>query len=362
MRIRCAADLFSVLSSGTMGSQLAVLRDIARDPRRAAALGRHEQEDVVDLLLRLVAFSFGPIKQAQVVCLMSYDDPRVTDYLVAEFSRSTDPAIILHLAKRLSLAKDSEFFRPFLWNQNRAHALAAARHCSQGMELSAKERLRVAILLDQPFEPPAFSEEALEVWMEALAGPERVRVRQLAEQRGEEVMLLWTRFATLAEAEQEWLVEVSARRNPALLLEKIPELLRQPSVSLAIVEYALQLGVELPPDLLNSPHERVRALAISSGLADDRLETFLDPQVSALEAAAAARRCPIARLVELLSDPRWEVRAAATDTLAQRDLQELPLETIRSKTASALMGERVAAVELLRRLEDTQWLQDNLTA
>jgi hypothetical protein len=343
-----------------MAAQLAVLRDIVVNPLRATALGRHENEDLIDLLLRVVPQSCGPIKQAQVMCLMSFDDPRVTDYLVAEFSRSRDPATILHLGKRLSLARGAEFFRPYLWSQNTAQALAAARHCSQGLELSPKERLRVAVLLDQDFEPPGLSERTLDMWMDGLAGRDRVRVRQLAEQRGEEVLILWTRLSALAAAEQDWLVATTARLNPTFLKARLPDLLSAPSVSVLIVEQALQLGVELPPSLLQSERDLVRATAISAGLADDRLETFLAPQTSAGEAAAAARRCSVERLVELFSDPRWEVRAAATETLARRELQELPLETLRRKTASTFVGERVAAVELLRRLEDTQWLQDNL--
>jgi len=352
--------LFSVLTIGTIGEQLAVLKDIAANPRRPLALGSHEGEDLVDLLLRLVADSFGPIKQAQIVCLMSYDDPRVTAFLVAEFSRSRDAATVLHLGKRISIVRDSEFFRPFLWSQHRAQALAAARHCSEGMELSSRERLRVAIVLDQPFAPPVLSDDTLDVWMEALASPDRVRVRQLAELQGENILTLWSRFSALACEEQDWLAGISASLQPDLLKARLPELLSSPSVSPAIVGQALQLGVELPSGLLRSEHSLVRAMAISVGLGDEQLETFLTPEVAPLEAAAAARRCSVDRLLELFSDGRWEVRAAATDALSQRESNHLPLQTLREKTASTLLGERVAAVEVLRRLGDIQWLQDHL--
>ena len=112
VRIRCAADLFSVLSSASVGAQLAVLRDIAANPQRAANLGRHNDEDLIDLLLRLVMESVGPVKQAQIICLMSFDDPRVTRYLLAEFASSRDAAAVLHLGKRLSMVVESDFLSP----------------------------------------------------------------------------------------------------------------------------------------------------------------------------------------------------------------------------------------------------------
>lgn len=342
-----------------MGAQLAVLRDIVINPLRATALGRHENEDLVDLLLRLVPQSFGPLKQAQVMCLMSFDDPRVTHYLIAEFARSRDAATILHLGKRLSLCVDREFFRPFLGSHNTAQALAAARHCSQDPNLSPQERLQVAILLDEPFEPPPISPETLELWMEGLAGRHRLRVRQLAEQRQQEILHLWSRLPNLAAAEQDWLVANIARWNASFLRARLAELLTSPSTSLPMVQQALQLGLPLPPGLLKSSQPEVRAAAIAAGLADQQLEAFLTTDSSALEAAAAAQRCSPDRLVELLSEPRWEVRAAATDALARLELAHaVPL--LRGKTSSTFLGERVAAVDLLLRLGDNQWLQDNL--
>lgn len=292
---------------------------------------------------------------------MSFDDPRVTRYLLAEFASSRDAAAVLHLGKRLSMVVESDFFKPYLWNENRARALAAARHCSQGMELSAKERLRVAVILDGPFEPPAVSERTLEVWMEALAGPDRLRVRQLAEQRGEEVLILWMRFPALASEEQDWLVALTARLQPDFLRERLGGLLAGPAVTRMMVEHALQLGLALPASLLQSEHSKVRTLAISAGLADEQLETFLAPLVPAAEAAAAASRyCSPERLLELFRDPRWEVRAAACEALCRRDRKELPMELLRSLTGSKFVGERVAAVEVLLRLGESQWLQDNL--
>ena len=359
MRIGCAADLFSVLTSGTMGAQLAVLRDIVIDPLRATALGRHENEDLVDLLLRLVPQSFGPLKQAQVMCLMSFDDPRVTDYLIAEFARSRDAATVLHLGKRLSLCVDREFFRPYLWSQNTAQALAAARHCSQDPNLSPQERLRVAILLDEQFEPPPICPDTLELWVEGLAGRHRLRVRQLAEQRQQEILHLWSRLPTLAAAEQDWLVATIAGWNASFLRARLPELLTSTSVSLPMVQQALQLGLPLPPGLLKSDRPQVRAAAIAAGLADQQLEAFLTTNGSAVEAAAAAQRCSPDRLLELLGHPRWEVRAAATEALARLDLAHAA-PVLRGKTSSTFLGERVAAVDLLLRLGDNQWLQDNL--
>ena len=60
----------------------------------------------------------------------------------------------------------------------------------------------------------------------------------------------------------------------------------------------------------------------------------------------------------LLTDERWQVRAAATKALSEHRPHALPMEEIREATSSKLLAERVAAVDLLRRLGDTDWLEE----
>lgn len=357
IRIRCAADLFQVLSFGAFESKLAVLRDIVVDPLRATALGRHEDRDLVDLLLQLVPKSVGTLKQAQLLCLMCFDDPRVTEFLIAEFVSSRDSATILHLAKRLSLIEGPEFFRPYLFSESKAHALAAARHCSMGLELTPAEALRLALTLDEEFEPPKLSEDTLTVWLQELAGRHRVKARRLAERKGEAVLLFWSRYYELAPLEKEWLVDITSRLSPHLLEHRLPDLLQDPAVTPKIVERAIQLEVDLPLCLLLHEKAQVRAAAISAGLADEKLDEFLSPEASSLEAVAAAGRSEIDTLVTLLADKRWQVRAAASRALSESRPEDLPIERIREATTSDSFGERVAAVELLRNLGEADWLE-----
>ena len=334
-----------------------MLQDIVADPFRATALGSHEGEDLVDLLLRLAPLSSGAIKQAQVLCLMCFDDPRVSEFLVAEFESGRDAKTILHLGSRLSLIKEPEFFLPFLWDAHSVRALAAARQCSRGLELTPKERLRVALLLDQDFEPPPLSEATVGLWMNELRGPHRARARKLAGRHGPGCLVLWTRFSEFASAEREWLLSLTAELGPDILSSKLPDLLTCPDVSRPTVELAVELGVELPPSLLRHADPRVRAAAIQVGLADEQIEDFLSTEVSPMEAAAAAGRCSLERRLRLLSDSRWQVRTAAVAALSG---QEVPIEEVRKRTESVNLGERVASIELLRRLGDTEWLQGQL--
>ena len=358
IRIRCAADLFQVLSFGEFEAKLAVLRDILIDPLRATALGRHEDRDLVDLLLQLLPKSVGALKRAQMLCLMSFDDPRVTEFLISEFRSSRDSATILHLGKRLSLVEGPEFFRPYLFSDSKAHALTAARHCSMGMELAPAEALRVALILDEGFEPPKISEETLTLWLDELAGRHRVKARKLAEGKGESVLLFWTRFSELAPSERDWLVELTSVLAPHLLEQRLPDLLNEPSVSVEVVDQAIRLGIELPSTLLQHEKARVRAAAISAGLADGKLNDFLTPEASSVEAVAATLRCETKTLVSLLADKRWRVRATATRVLSENRPEDLPMERIRDAADSDSIGERVAAVELLRNLGESEWLEE----
>jgi len=339
-----------------MAAQLAVLRDIVQDPMRAVALGRDQGEDLVDVLIRLLAHSSGPIKQAQLLCLMSFDDARVSQFLVAEFRQSRDAASVLHLGKRLSLVRGLDFFRPFLWHEGAAQALAAARFCHLEADLTPKERLRVALLLEE--QPPALDETTLELWMQELRGPHRLRVRRLVEQRGQEVLLFWSRYEELAEGERDWLLQLSARLDPEFLKARLPSLLQLHPLSLRLVEQASRLGIQLPQTVLESELGPVRAIGIAAGLADGQLDRFL--QSSTAEAIAATGRCDVERLLRLLGDPRWEVRAAATEALSGKEREQLPLQELRSKAGSKILAERVAAVEVLRRIDDSEWLNNLL--
>jgi hypothetical protein len=376
VRIRCAADLFSVLCSGPMEAQLAVLKSVVDDPRRPLTLGRHQGEDFIDLLLRLVPESTGTLKQLQILCLMSYQDPRTTEFMVDEFGRSRDAATVLQLGKRLDLERGFDFFRPFLWDDRPAQRLAAARLCSHSPELSVAERLRVAILLDEEYAPPEISVDTMDVWLSELAGRYRLRARALAEATGSGVLGLWQRWSELRHEEQLWLVQVSlaiqdnlvsgcgdrtlatAGVDLSLPRQKLGELLSDPEVPYAYVELALRHGVELPAALLNSEQPLVRAAAIGCGHADDRLGRFLSADTSLPETLAAAPRCSVEEQLRLLADPRWQVRAVATDLLARAEAP--PLEALHRKTSSEILGERVAAVEILQRLGNEDWLESNL--
>lgn len=358
IRIRCAADLFSVLTTGAMEAQLAVLKSIVADPKRPITLGPHQGEDIVDLLIRRIPESTGTLKQLQIFCLMSYQDHRTTEFMVEEFSRSRDAGTVLRLGRRLTVERGFDFFLPFLWDDRQAQALAAARLCGQSQELTTRERLRVAILLDSEYAPPEINTHTLEVWLGELTGKHRRRARALAERTGNGMLSLWTRWSDLPQEEKLWLTRATANLDPLLLRVKLAELLREPEVPYDYVELALHHGVELPVTLLESAQPLVRAAAIQSGYADHKIEFYLNRQATLPEVLAAAPRCSTEALLSLLADDRWQVRSIAATLLAQSE--KPPLEALRAKARSKSLEERVAAVEVLQRLGQDEWLERSL--
>lgn len=357
VRIRTAADLFRVLTEGSFLQQAAVLKSISDDPSRALALGKHEGEDFLDLLVRLIPESDGGIKKLQLFCLSLYDDPRTTTFMLDEFERARDAASILHLGRRLSLDREPQFFRRFLWRDDKpAQSLVAARLLSGSEDLQPAERLRIAIVLDREFEPPPLGPDTLDLWLGELSGRHRLRVRLLAEGRGGEVLHFWNRYDSLPEEEREWLLALTARLDPALARRHLGRFLEDAAVSWPTVRQARDLGLDLPPRLLANRDERVRAAAVEAGLADDRVEEFLSASVP--EAVAAAGRCPTTRLLDLLADPRWQVRAKAAETLGARP--QPPLQELRCRTRSELEGERIAALEALLQAGDEAWLAEHV--
>lgn len=353
IRIRSAQDLFEVLSGGSLAARLAVLRDIVAQPARAVALGPHEGEDFVGLLIRLIPQSQDVLRKTLILCLMCYQDPRTRDYLGQIFAQERDAATVLHLGQRLTLDLGVDFFRPFLWGEKAAQALAAARVCAQSLEsLDAKDRLRVAILIDGVPSPPELSEQTLPFWVDELVGPHQLSARGLAEQAGEGALLLWSARNRLPDI--GWLLELTERLNPARAIEQTQALLAEATPS--VVQAAQRLGVELPATLLRSPHPEVRAAAISAGLADSELEGYLTASLP--ETLAAVPRCPTDLLLGLLGDSRWPIRSAAVGVLLEGTTR--PLQQVRELAKSGTLPERVAAVTLLERWGDTDWLAEEL--
>ena len=68
VRIRTAADLFEVLSTGSLAERLALLNSIVAEPTRPLALGPHGEEDFIDLLIRLIPNSRDVLRKTLILC------------------------------------------------------------------------------------------------------------------------------------------------------------------------------------------------------------------------------------------------------------------------------------------------------
>jgi hypothetical protein len=247
-----------------------------------------------------------------------------------------------------------DFFRPFLWGERAAQGLVAAQVLAQNSgALKPNEQLRVAILIDREHPPPEISSHTLSVWLTELQGPHRLKAQRLAENSGESALLLWSVRDQLPDV--GWLLELTENIDPERARIEATALLSQGA--LHTVQTALRLGLQLPASLLESHDPEVRAVAISNGLADPHLESYLNASLE--EAVAAVPRCTSQMLLDLLADARWQVRSSAVRTLALG--QERPVEEVRARLLSGSMGERVAAVALLQQWNDHDWLEAQLT-
>ena len=351
VRIRTAQDLFEVLSRGNLAERLAVLSGIVAEPTRPLALGPHEGEDFVALLIRLIPDSKDILRKSLILCLMCYQDPRSQEYLGQVFAEERDAATVLHLGQRLTLDLGVDFFLPFLWGEKAAQGLAAARVCAASKELEPKERLRIALLVDGDFPAPEISQETLPYWLDELRGPHGFRATQLAEE-AQGALLLWTVCEQVPDL--AWLLEMTERLDPERARQETERLLE--SGDLFVVQAAQRLGLKLTASLLESADPDVRAAAIAAGLADSELESYL--AASLPEALAAVPRCPSETLLALLGDSRWQVRSAAVAALAAGS--ERPLEQVRALALAESLEQGVAAVALLEQWGDLEWLGKQL--
>lgn len=222
-------------------------------------------------------------------------------------------------------------------------------------ELSSRDRLRVALLSDQPYQPPAISPETVDVWTDELTGRYRHRARDLAQQRGSECFAVWARWDKLGQEEQDWLLELSAQLNPAETRRHITTLLKTDESSSTLIRAADRLEMPLPRTLLSHHDPEIRALAIARGLADKELEELLVLDSPLPVVLAAVIRCETDRMVGLLGDERWQVRSEALKVLSCS--APGPLEEVRALTQSSTLGTRAAAVELLLAWGDDEWLE-----
>ena len=330
-----------------------MLRDIVADPTRPLALGPHDGEDFVALLIRLIPDSRDVLRKSLILCLTCYQDPRTQQHLVQVFAEERDAATVLLLGQRLTLDLGVDFFRPFLWGKQAPQALAAARVCAHRPgPLDPRDQLRVALLLDGPYPPPELSPQNLPHWLAELQGPHQHKARQLAEECGPAALLLWSVQDQLPDL--AWLLDLTERLDPARAIQETQTLF--PTGSLPVVQTAQRLGLQLPPSLLQSSDPEVRAAAISAGLADSALPNYLTASLP--EALAAVPRCPPQLLLNLLADRRWQVRSAAVRALAAAP--ERPLESVRALAVSPSLENRVAAVALLQHWGDLAWLSEQL--
>jgi len=220
IRIRSAAQLRHTLDSPELRFRLAALNAIQKQPGMALALGLHDREDVIDMLLSSAKRAEGTAEWLYyAIALAAFRDARVADFYVAILETSADSELLFTAAEYLSASINPAVeyrCRRLLWDGNpgRVRAVVSLRTSSKLLDNS--ERIRIGILApSEEKQLPPFS-EARDLWLRELEGPFRVDTQISLERQGLETLDdLLTVWNNLAEENREWLVDWVIRSEPS---------------------------------------------------------------------------------------------------------------------------------------------------
>ena len=99
IRIGSAAQLRHRLESPELGFRLAALNAIQQQPSTALALGLHDGEDAIDMLLTSAKRTEGTLEWLYyVIALTAFRDARVTDFYTNILATSTDSELLFTAA------------------------------------------------------------------------------------------------------------------------------------------------------------------------------------------------------------------------------------------------------------------------
>ncbi len=212
IRIGSAAHLKRTLQSSEPRLRLAALTAIQQQPAKALALGLHDGEDAIDMLLNSANRTDGTLEWLYyVIALAAFRDPRVTEFYTAILETSADSELLFTAAEYLSASLNPALecrCRRLLWDEHPARVRAVVSLLSGSKLLDDSERIRIGILApSEETQLPRFS-EARELWLRELEGPFRVDAQICLYQQGLETLDdLLTTWNGLAEENREWLVD-----------------------------------------------------------------------------------------------------------------------------------------------------------
>jgi hypothetical protein len=381
--ITSAAQLHAALSAPDADIRLGTLEAVVADPKAALGFGLHADRDFIDVLLHQARSSPVAAEWLTLVnALAVFADARVAGFFTEVLAEHADPAVLFlasdYLARTRARVPRTTLERLLLQNDCTARARATAPLLACMGVGTPSERLRVALLIDDGPPPPPFA-RASDAYVAELRGPFAQDARAALSAQGDAAAIsLLTHWAALDNATLAWLIDWALQTLPPRAAEDVvgrvlesgdDQLLR---IALARVAERPDVSIDPPVEtiaqwLRHSDAEVRRAAILKSGVpfAWQRLLDLAsgdtDPGVRAaatwrLSADFNARALP--RLLDALGDEHWQVRAAAVDGLVA--LGSGVGASVRPLVDDARLPVRVAAVDVLLRLGDDDWLAQHL--
>lgn len=385
VRITTAAELFSALEGGNGVLLLGTLQAIGSAPAKALDFGSHEGRDVIDVLVRLSHNGTGTTAGAVVATtLAAFGDPRAQEELCRLWTEADDddtlrtvakaarawrtPALVeamrarlfdtdrLRVALAASVFADLAEGRPDPAASTPGESEAPAPRSIGAVELSVRERLRVAVAVEDRGVPPTLDATTVPVWAAELDGPFAPEAAELADAAGREgVAVMLAAWDTLGPGARKWVV---ARSDEAVgrALEDEDARVRDAALAAlagrgAAVGWRRQLSA-----LWRSGDADLRLAVMRAGLDGvDWRPAISDPdsrvRTAALRCLARDEGAAVAGEIALrLADEDWRMRAAATDALCM--LGPAGVDAARTRLHHARTEVRYAAAQVLIAAEE----------
>lgn len=376
--LNSARELAEALTGTDPRLRAAVLATIRRAPETALSYGSIENDggtssDLVDVLLELTETLRGSVERLDalgtLLCL-GLPDPRILSLASREFLAARDPRVMLLAAGPLEHLPPKEkrtLLGPVVLQDANANrrCLAAKLLAEAGVELEPALALRVALLADAPYTPPALNEATLPAWLAELVGPYPRAAQKLLESQGRESLALCLKhWEQVPESARPWLLRLATQRHvpgAETVLRGIlrgadgpEELLTAALGCMAVLEPRGEDAALLAP-LRQDERPAVRAAAYAVGPALKSWEAVRATEAEPLVLEALARRWgegtgerELELLAELLEHGSWRVRARATQALTRRGETALPF--LRRIVRNGSEAARVAAAKALLEL------------
>lgn len=273
LSVQSVADLVPLLSHEKPSYRVAAFNSVLENPCDALRLAKHNDKDVVDVLIELLGHADARDERKTVLAVLGqFDDARVRDAFVSVLI-AEDNDELLHLASRYvregGLTLQTEALLSLLrCNDNTSKNRIAAELLADRGPFETSDAIRVAAFSNGTVDFPNVDTESIDAWLAELRGPLQEFLLAIVERHGPGIDA-WARFWSALEPDlRVWLVRRACYEEPAneeIVLKGLadPDQHVQHATLVAIRLYGAPLGgvamQRALDDALSSPSPRVRA-------------------------------------------------------------------------------------------------------